>query len=112
VETRLAAIRRYRRAVTIEQEAYTWSWWLPRSVLLPAVGKWRTRSGADLFSGEEAASRGDHFLEVIARLKPNVTLRRLGQNGNDRSAPAQQYRNTMPRGPRAVNPGTKRSSET
>ena len=63
------------RALTLNNEAYTVVGVLPSSVRLPAFGKWRDQVWVPIaFPAEEATSRGDHFLEVIARLKPNVTL--------------------------------------
>jgi putative ABC transport system permease protein len=63
------------RALILNNEAYTVVGVLPNSVRLPAFGKWRDQVWVPIaFPAEEAASRGDHFLEVIARLKPNVTL--------------------------------------
>src|SRR5437660_470343 len=63
------------RALTLNNEAYTVVGVLPSSVRLPAFGKWRDQVWVPIaFPAEEAASRGDHFLEVITRLKPNVTL--------------------------------------
>src|SRR5205085_11981645 len=63
------------RAITLNGESYTVVGVLPRSVRLPAFGNWRDQVWVPLaFSSEEAANRGDHFLEVMARMKPGVTL--------------------------------------
>src|SRR5205085_11402779 len=63
------------RAITLNGESYTVVGVLPRSVRLPAFGNWRDQVWVPLaFSSEEAANRGDHFLEVTARMKPDVTL--------------------------------------
>src|SRR5438067_8945406 len=63
------------RALTLNNESYTVVGVLPRSVQLPAFGNWRDQVWVPLaFPSEEAASRGDHFLEVIARMKPGVKL--------------------------------------
>ncbi|HKO02617.1 MAG TPA: ABC transporter permease [Thermoanaerobaculia bacterium] len=42
---------------------------------MPAFGNWRDQVWVPLaFSSEEAGNRGDHFLQVIGRMKPGVTL--------------------------------------
>ncbi len=65
------------RALTLNGESYTVVGVVPRSVRLPAFGKWRDQVWVPLaFSSEEAANRGDHFLEVIARMKSGVTLQK------------------------------------
>jgi putative ABC transport system permease protein len=65
------------RALTLNGESYTVVGVVPRSVRLPAFGNWRDQVWVPLaFSSEEAANRGDHFLEVIARMKPGVTLQK------------------------------------
>src|SRR5215217_7580402 len=63
------------RPLTLNGESYTVIGVLPATVQLPAFGKWRDQVWVPLaFPAEEAASRGNHFLEVIARLKPGVSL--------------------------------------
>src|SRR3954467_8891366 len=63
------------RALSLNGESYTVVGVLPNSVRLPAFGNWRDQIWVPLaFSAEEAASRGDHFLEVIGRMKSGVTL--------------------------------------
>jgi putative ABC transport system permease protein len=63
------------RALTLNGESYTVVGVLPNSVRLPAYGNWRDQVWVPLaFSSEEAANRGDHFLQVIGRMKPGVTL--------------------------------------
>src|SRR2546421_5729093 len=63
------------RALTLNNESYTVVGVLPRSVRLPAFGNWRDQVWVPLaFPAEEAVARGNHFLEVIARLKPGATL--------------------------------------
>ncbi len=65
------------RAIALNGESYTVVGVVPRSVRLPAFGNWRDQVWVPLaFSSEEAANRGDHFLEVIARMKPGVTLQK------------------------------------
>src|SRR5437762_10233955 len=63
------------RVLTLNNEAYTVVGVLPHSVRLPAFVNWRDQVWVPIaFSAEEAAGRGNHFLEVIARLKPGPTL--------------------------------------
>jgi len=63
------------RALTLNGESYTVVGVLPNSVRLPAFGNWRDQVWVPLaFSSEEAGNRGDHFLQVIGRMKPGVTL--------------------------------------
>ena len=103
------------RALTLNNEAYTVVGVLPSSVRLPAFGKWRDQVWVPIaFPAEEATSRGDHFLEVIARLKPEChACAGAGGNGNDRSAPgAAISRNTTAGSARSLIRCTKRSSET
>jgi putative ABC transport system permease protein len=94
------------RAVTLNNEAYTVIGVLPNSVRLPAFGKWRDQVWVPIaFPAEEATSRGDHFLEVIARLKPNVTLAQTRAEMETIAARlAQQYPQYNARVGAAVNP--------
>src|SRR3954452_20852720 len=63
------------RALTLNGESYTVVGVLPNTVRLPAFGNWRDQVWVPLaFSSEEAASRGNHFLEIIGRMKPGVSL--------------------------------------
>ena len=63
------------RVLTLNNETYTVVGVLPHSVRLPAFVNWRDQVWVPIaFSAEEAAGRGNHFLEVIARLKPGPTL--------------------------------------
>ncbi|MFL6519530.1 MAG: ADOP family duplicated permease [Chthoniobacterales bacterium] len=63
------------RALELNGESYTVVGVLPNSVRLPAYGNWRDQVWVPLaFSSEEANNRGDHFLQVIGRMKPGVTL--------------------------------------
>jgi predicted permease len=65
------------RALTLNGESYTVVGVLPNSVRLPAFGNWRDQVWVPLaFSSEEASNRGDHFLEVIGRMKAGVTLQK------------------------------------
>ncbi len=65
------------RALTLNGESYTVVGVMPGSVRLPAFGNWRDQVWVPLaFTAEEAAGRGNHYLEVIARMKPGVTLQK------------------------------------
>ncbi len=62
------------RPITLDGESYTVVGVMPRGVGLPSFGDWEDQLWVPIaFDSEEAASRGNHFLEVIARLKPGVT---------------------------------------
>jgi putative ABC transport system permease protein len=81
------------RALTLNGESYTVVGVMPRFVQLPGYA---TRSDQlwvpVAFPQEDASQRGNHFLEVIARLKPDITLRQ-GQAEMETIAArlAQQY---------------------
>src|SRR3954471_6214752 len=63
------------RALALNGESYTVVGVLPNTVRLPAFGNWRDQVWVPLaFPAEEAASRGNHFLEIIGRMKPGVSL--------------------------------------
>jgi putative ABC transport system permease protein len=63
------------RSLALNGESYTVVGVLPNSVRLPAFGTWRDQVWVPMaFPAEEAAQRGNHFLEVIGRMKPGVTL--------------------------------------
>ena len=63
------------RTLNLNGEPYTVIGVLPHSVRLPSQGNWRDQVWVPIaFSPEEAANRGSHYLEVIARMKPDVTL--------------------------------------
>jgi putative ABC transport system permease protein len=64
------------RAVTLNGESYTVIGVMPRSLQLPSFGNWKDQVWVPIaFPAEEVAQRGNHFLEVIARMKPGVTLK-------------------------------------
>src|SRR4051812_9345307 len=63
------------RSLSLNGEPYTVVGVLPSSVRLPAFGNWRDQVWVPLaFPAEEAAGRGNHFLEVIGRMKTGMTL--------------------------------------
>ncbi|MFL6527782.1 MAG: ADOP family duplicated permease [Chthoniobacterales bacterium] len=94
------------RAIALNNESYTIVGVLPRSVRLPAFGNWRDQVWVPLaFSSEEAANRGDHFLEVIGRMKPGVTLAKARAEMETIAARlAQEYPKYNPRISSVVNP--------
>src|SRR5438270_2829135 len=94
------------RALTLNNESYTVVGVLPRSVRLPAFGNWRDQVWVPLaFPAEEAAARGNHFLEVIARLMPGATLQQARAEMETIAARlAQQYPEHNTRIGAVVNP--------
>jgi putative ABC transport system permease protein len=62
------------RALNLNGESYTVIGVMPRSVELPGMDNWHDQLWVPIaFSSEQAASRGSHYLEVLARLKPGMT---------------------------------------
>src|SRR5207248_1443557 len=63
------------RTLALNGESYAVVGVLPNSFRLPGFGNWRDQVWVPLqFSSDEAANRGTHFLEVIGRMKSDVTL--------------------------------------
>jgi putative ABC transport system permease protein len=63
------------RAVTLNGESYTVIGVMPRGVHLPGYGNWNDELWVPVaFTNEEITERGNHFLDVIARIKPGITL--------------------------------------
>src|SRR5947209_7173434 len=63
------------RPLALNGESYTVIGVLPNSVRLPSYGNWRDQVWVPLaFPADEAASRGNHFLQVIGRMKAGVML--------------------------------------
>jgi putative ABC transport system permease protein len=81
------------RAVTLNSESYTVIGVMPQSVHLPGYGNWKDQVWVPIaFSPEEAAQRGNHFLEVIARMKRGITLKQAQAEMDTIAARlAQQY---------------------
>ena len=81
------------RAITLNGESYTVIGVMPRSVQLPSSGTWKDQVWVPIsFPADEAASRGSHFLEVIARMKPGITLKQAQTEMDTIAARlAQQY---------------------
>jgi predicted permease len=62
------------RALTLNGEPYTVVGVMPATVDLPSMDNWHDQLWVPIaLTAEEAASRGNHYLEVIARTKPGVT---------------------------------------
>ena len=63
------------RAIHLNGESFTVIGVMPPGIQLPGFGNWRDQLWVPMaFPSEEAASRGNHYLEVIARRKPGVSL--------------------------------------
>jgi len=94
------------RVITLNNEGYTVIGVMPHSVHLPASGKWRDQVWVPIaFPPEEAANRGAHYLKVLARLKPNVTLNQARAEMETIAARlAQQYPEFNARRGTVVNP--------
>src|SRR5438094_3169454 len=64
------------RAITLNGESYNVIGVMPRSVHLPAYGNWNDKVWVPIaFTNEETTERGNHFLDVIARIKAGITLK-------------------------------------
>jgi putative ABC transport system permease protein len=64
------------RALALNGESYTVIGIMPRFVQLPGFANRNDQLWVPIaFPPEEAAQRGNHFLEVIARMKPGITLK-------------------------------------
>jgi predicted permease len=94
------------RALALNGESYTVVGVLPNSVRLPAFGNWRDQIWVPLaFTAEESANRGNHYLEVIGRLKPGVKLPQVRAEMETIAARlAQQYPEDNTRIGSVVNP--------
>src|SRR5215475_218736 len=81
------------RAITLNGESYTVIGVMPASMHLSASGNWKDQVWVPIaFPAEEAATRSSHFLEVIARMKPGVTLKQAQAEMDTVAARlAQQY---------------------
>jgi putative ABC transport system permease protein len=81
------------RALTLNGESYTVIGIMPRFVQLPGFANRNDQVWVTIaFPAEEAAQRGNHFLEVIARMKPGITLKQAQAEMDTIAARlAQQY---------------------
>jgi putative ABC transport system permease protein len=94
------------RAVMLNGESYTVVGVLPQNVRLPAYGSWHDQVWVPLaFPPEEATNRGNHFLQVIARMKPAIGLKEATAEMETIAARlAQQYPDYNTRIGASVNP--------
>jgi putative ABC transport system permease protein len=81
------------RALALNGESYTVIGIMPRFVQLPGFENRNDQVWVPIaFSSEESAQRGNHFLEVIARMKPGITLKQAQAEMDTIAARlAQQY---------------------
>ena len=81
------------RALTLNGESYTVIGIMPRFVQSPGFANRNDQLWVPIaFPPEEAAQRGDHFLEVIARMKPDIALKQAQAEMDTIAARlAQQY---------------------
>ena len=64
------------RGVTLNGESYTVVGVLPRTVQLPSQDNTHDQLWVPIaFTSEDAAQRGSHYLDVMARLKPGISLK-------------------------------------
>ena len=94
------------RALMLNGESYTVIGVLPQNVRLPGYGTWHDQVWVPLaFPSEEATARGNHFLQVVARMKPAVTLQKATAEMETIAARlAQQYPEYNTRIGSVVNP--------
>ncbi|HZE12766.1 MAG TPA: ABC transporter permease, partial [Chthoniobacterales bacterium] len=84
------------RQISLNSESYTVVGVMPKSFQgIPSYDNWTDQIWVPMaFTSEEAAERGNHFLEVIARLKPGVTRQKAQAEMDTIMARlAQQYPN-------------------
>ncbi|MFN2508061.1 MAG: ADOP family duplicated permease [Chthoniobacterales bacterium] len=81
------------RALTLSGESYTVIGVMPRTVQLPGMDNWRDQLWVPIaFPSDEAASRGNHYLEVHARIKSRLSLKQAQAEMDTIAARlAQQY---------------------
>ena len=64
------------RGLTLSGESYTVVGVVPGTVEVPSQDNTRDQLWVPIaFTNEEASQRGSHFLDVMARLKPGITLK-------------------------------------
>ena len=81
------------RTINLDGKSYSVIGVMPRTVDLPSMDNWQDQIWVPIaFTSEDATSRGNHYLEVIARTKPGVS-RQQAQAEMDTIAGrlAQQY---------------------
>src|SRR5256885_2879095 len=94
------------QAINLNGESYTVIGVVRSTTQLPAFGKWRDQGWVPLaFPPEEAARRGSHYLQIVARVKPSATLTQAQTEMQTIMARlAQQYPDVNTRRGAVVNP--------
>src|SRR5436190_3514507 len=94
------------QAVNLNGESYSVIGVMPPGVNVPSRDNWKDQLWVPIaFSSEEAQSRGNHYLEVIARMKPGITLKQAQAEMETIAARlAQQYPKTNLRISTVVSP--------
>jgi putative ABC transport system permease protein len=94
------------QSVNLNGESYSVVGVMPPGIELPGFDNWKDQLWVPIaFSSEEAQSRGNHYLEVIARMKPGVTLKQARVEMETIAARlAQQYPEDNKRISTVVNP--------
>src|SRR5213595_2966543 len=83
-------------AVNLNGESYSVIGVMPPGINVPSRDKWKDQLWVPIaFPSEESQSRGNHYLEVIARTKPGITLKQAQAEMETIAARlAQQYPET------------------
>src|SRR5207253_6029477 len=64
------------QALNLNGESYSVVGVMPPGINVPSRDKWKDQLWVPIaFPSEESQSRGNHYLEVIARTKPGITLK-------------------------------------
>ncbi len=94
------------RALNLNGESYSVVGVMPRGIELPSIENWKDQLWVPIaFPSDEAQSRGSHYLEVIARMKPGTTLKQAQAEMDTVGARlSQQYPETNTRIGIVVNP--------
>jgi putative ABC transport system permease protein len=84
------------QALNLNGESYSVVGVMPPGVGVPSRDNWKDQLWVPIaFSSEDAQSRGNHYLEVIARMKPGITLKQAQAEMETIAARlAQQYPKT------------------
>src|SRR5207237_8211530 len=100
------APRRIRQWLNLTGERHSRVDVMPPGSDAPSRDKWKDQLWVPIsFSREEAQSRGNHYLEVIARMKPGITLKQAQAEMETIAARlAQQYPKTNLRISTVVSP--------
>src|SRR5207244_8718006 len=84
------------QTLNLNGESYSVVGVMPPGIDVPSREKWKDQLWVPIaFPSEESQSRGNHYLEVIARTKPGITLKQAQAEMETIAARlAQQYPNT------------------